>query len=171
LSYAKHRAEAPKRLGIGIIVVSDSKAAAAKLGHDLDRSGKIVGKEAAKRGHEAKRLIVPDDGKEIRKALRNLLNDRKIDSVVITGGTGITRRDVTIETVEPLYEKALPGFGEALRRIGYESVGTPALLTRASAGIIDRKPVFCLPGAPNAVKVAMGLILPDLPHVVKHARE
>jgi molybdenum cofactor biosynthesis protein B len=103
--------------------------------------------------------------------VKGFVADDRIDAIIITGGTGIARRDVTIETVAPLYEKELPGFGEVLRRVGYDMVGTPALLTRASAGIIKRKPVFCLPGAPNAVEIGMDLILPELGHVVKHARE
>jgi molybdenum cofactor biosynthesis protein B len=171
LSYKEHRAEAPKQLGIGIIVVSDSRAAAAKRGRDLDESGKIIEREVMKRGHGTKRSIVPDNAREIRNAFKKFLNDGTIDSVIITGGTGIAKKDVTIETIEPMFEKDLPGFGEALRRLGYEMVGTPALLTRTCAGVIKGKPVFCLPGAPNAVRVAMRLILPDLTHVVKHARE
>ena len=83
----------------------------------------------------------------------------------------MARRDVTVETLSPLFEKELPGFGEILRRKGYEKVGTAALLTLTTAGIIERKPVFCLPGAPNAAEVAMGFILPELGHVIKHARE
>jgi molybdenum cofactor biosynthesis protein B len=83
----------------------------------------------------------------------------------------VAKRDVTIETIAPMFEKDLPGFGEILRRIGYERVGTPALLTRAAAGIINGKPVFCLPGAPNAVEIGCRLILPELAHIVKHARE
>jgi molybdenum cofactor biosynthesis protein B len=171
MNYTEHRAKAPKRLGIGIIVVSDSRAAAAKRGRDLDESGKIIEKETAGKGHTARRLIVPYEEGKIRSAFENFLNDGEIDSIIITGGTGIARKDVTIETIEPFFEKSLPGFGEALRRKGYEMVGTPALLTRASAGVVAGKPVFCLPGAPNAVRTAMKLILPDLPHVVRHARE
>jgi molybdenum cofactor biosynthesis protein B len=169
LSFREHRALAPAKLRIGVIVISDFRASAAKRGLDLDQSGKLIQREAEKRGHETSRVIVPDSRAQIRKSLRRLL--READAVILTGGTGITKRDVTVETVEPMFDKSLPGFGEILRRIGYEKVGTPALLTRAVAGIIDQKPVFCLPGAPNAVKVAMRLILPDLPHLVKHARE
>ena len=169
MSFKKHRAQAPKRLRIGIIVVSDSRASAARRGLDLDISGKLIQREVEKRGHKSVRFIVPDNRIKISKSLRKLLGET--DAIILTGGTGVTKRDVTIETVEPLFEKSLPGFGEILRRIGYEKVGTPALLTRAAAGIIKQKPVFCLPGAPNAVRVAMKLILPDLPHLVKHARE
>ncbi len=171
MSFDKHREEAPKKLGIGVVVVSDTRSAAMKEGRDVDVSGKIIEDKVKKLGHSSTRVIVPDEAVEISKALKKFIGDEKIDSVILTGGTGLAKRDVTIETVDPLYEKELPGFGEALRRLGYEQVGTPALLTRCSAGVIKRKPVFCLPGAPNAVKVAMKLILSDLPHVVKHARD
>ena len=152
-------------------MVSDSRAAAMREGRDEDVTGKLIERKACEAGHETTRLIVSDDADEIKKAVQGFIADKKIDVVITAGGTGITRRDVTIETLSPLFEKELPGFGEILRRIGYEKVGTPALLTLATAGLIERKPVFCLPGAPNAAEVAMGLILPELGHVIKHARE
>ena len=140
-------------------------------GRDEDVTGKIIEQRAHEAGHETTRLIVPDEAGKIKKAVQRFIADKKIDVVITTGGTGIARRDVTIETLSPLFEKELPGFGEILRRIGYEKVGTAALLTLATAGIIERKPVFCLPGAPNAAEVAMELILPELGHIIKHARE
>ncbi|MEW6222647.1 MAG: MogA/MoaB family molybdenum cofactor biosynthesis protein [Candidatus Hadarchaeota archaeon] len=170
MTYKKHRAEAPKSLGVGVIVVSDTRSAAMREGQDIDVSGKIIETEAKKMGHKPRRVIIPDEADEIKSAVKKFLNDKKINSIILTGGTGMAKRDVTIETVQPMYDKELPGFGEALRRLGYEQVGTPALLTRASAGLIKQRPVFCLPGAPNAVKTAMKLILPDLAHVAKHAR-
>lgn len=171
MSFEEHRKKAPKKLGIAILVVSDTRARALEEGNDTDISGKLIEEKAGKAGHSTIRAIVPDDRKKIMKKLLEFLRMKNIHAVIITGGTGVAKRDVTIETVEPMYEKSLPGFGEILRRIGYEKVGTPALLTRASAGIIKGKPVFCLPGAPNGVKVALKLILPDLPHLVMHASE
>ncbi len=171
MSFREHRMEAPKHLRIAVLVVSDSRAAAVREGRDKDVTGKLIEQRAREAGHETTRLIVPDDVREIKKAMRGFIADRKIDVVITAGGTGIARRDVTIETLSPLFKKELPGFGEILRRKGYEKVGTAALLTLATAGLIKRKPVFCLPGAPNAAEVAMGLILPELGHVIKHARE
>lgn len=171
MTFEEHRKGAPKKLRIAVLVVSDTRSAAMAKGLDEDISGKIIVQKAREAGHEALRMIVPDEKAKIRRALKGFVADDRIDAIIITGGTGIARRDVTIETVAPLYEKELPGFGEILRRVGYDMVGTPALLTRASAGIIKRKPVFCLPGAPNAVEIGMDLILPELGHVVKHARE
>jgi molybdenum cofactor biosynthesis protein B len=171
LSFQEHRKEARRNLRIAILVVSDSRAAAAREGRDEDISGKLFEQKAREAGHVTTRLIVPDEAAKIRRAVKKFIADEKIDAVVTTGGTGVARRDVTIETLQPMFEKELPGFGEILRRIGYEKVGTAALLTRASAGIIGRKPVFCLPGAPNAVEVAAGLILPELGHILKHTSE
>jgi len=171
MNFEEHRAGAPGRLGIAVLVVSDTRARAAAEGKDLDVSGKIAERMAAEAGHTVVRRIVPDESRRIRSAVRSFLSDRKIDAIITTGGTGVAKRDVTIETIAPMFEKDLPGFGEILRRIGYERVGTPALLTRAAAGIINGKPVFCLPGAPNAVEIGCRLILPELAHIVKHARE
>lgn len=143
-----------------------------RRGSDEDVTGKIIEKKARDAKYDTVRLIVPDDANEIKKAVKSFIADEKIDAVITAGGTGITKRDITIETLRPLFEKELPGFGEILRHIGYyEKVGGPALLTRATAGLIGRKPVFCLPGAPDAAKVAMKLILPELGHIIKHARE
>ncbi|MBA7671343.1 Molybdenum cofactor biosynthesis protein B [subsurface metagenome] len=171
MSVIEHRRGAPKHLMIAVLVVSDTRAAAMREGRDEDVSGKLIEQSAREVGHETTRLIVPDDSRKIKKAIQEFIADKKIDAVITTGGTGIARRDVTIETLSPLFKKELPGFGEILRRIGYEKVGTAALLTLATAGLIERKPVFCLPGTPNAVEVAMKLILPELGHIIKHARE
>ncbi|MFB0500707.1 MAG: molybdenum cofactor biosynthesis protein B [Candidatus Hadarchaeaceae archaeon] len=171
MSVIEHRRGAPKHLMIAVLVVSDTRAAAMREGRDEDVSGKLIEQSAREVGHETTRLIVPDDAHEIKKAIQKFTTDKKIDAVITTGGTGIARRDVTIETLSPLFEKELPGFGEILRRVGYEKVGTAALLTLATAGLIERKPVFCLPGTPNAAEVAMKLILPELGHIIKHARE
>jgi len=92
--------------------------------------------------------------------------------VIFSGGTGITSTDVTIETVSPFFVKTLPGFGEFFRRISFEKVGSAAVLSRAVAGVANGKAVFCIPGSPNAVRTAVEiLILPEAPHIVKHARE
>ena len=171
MSFKEHRETAPKHLRIAVLVVSDSRAAAMREGRDEDITGKLIEQRAGEAGHETTRLIVSDQADEIKKAVQGFIADKKVDVVITAGGTGLARRDVTIETLSPLFEKEFPGFGEILRRIGYEKVGTPALLTLATAGTIERKPVFCLPGAPNAAEVAMGLILPELGHVIKHARE
>jgi molybdenum cofactor biosynthesis protein B len=95
-----------------------------------------------------------------------------LDAAIFCGGTGIAPSDVTIETVTPLLQKVLPGFGEIFRRLSFDEIGSGAVLSRAIAGVVNGKAVFCVPGSPNAVKLCMEkLILPESPHIVKHARE
>jgi molybdenum cofactor biosynthesis protein B len=106
----------------------------------------------------------------ITRAVKEQVND--VDVVITTGGTGLAPRDVTIEAVQKLLIKEIPGFGELFRFVSYEKIGSSAMLTRASSGIIDNTVIFCLPGSPNAVKLAMeALILPELQHVLLHVSE
>lgn len=112
--------------------------------------------------------VVPDDITAIRRALQEALP--MATCVIINGGTGITHDDCTIEAVAPLFEKTLDGFGEIFRMLSYEDVGTRVLLSRAAAGIIDQRAVFCIPGSTAAVRLAMvKLILPEMRHIVTHA--
>lgn len=171
MSPAEHRKNAPEDLHVGVLTVSDTRAAAWKEGRDEDKSGRIIQDKLDEAGFTSERTIVPDEEEEISESVEGFISDSEVDVIVTTGGTGITFRDITVDVIRPLFEIELPGFGESLRRLGYEKVGGPGILTRATAGLIERKPVFCLPGAPNAVDVGMDLILPDLAHIVKHARE
>ena len=91
--------------------------------------------------------------------------------MVICGGTGLTHLDQTIEAVEPLFEKKLPGFGEIFRWQSMQEVGTRAMLTRAAAGVYRKMPVFCLPGSPGAARLGMELILAEIEHILKHVME
>ncbi|HEX59633.1 MAG TPA: MogA/MoaB family molybdenum cofactor biosynthesis protein, partial [Methanomicrobia archaeon] len=116
--------------------------------------------------------IIPDDFTKIQESVKMLFQASDVDFIVTTGGTGLTKRDVTIEAVSPLLEKVLPGFGELFRLKSYEQVGTAAILSRAVAGVAAGKAIFCLPGSPDAVRLALSeIIIPEAPHIVKHARE
>ncbi len=164
MSYEIHRAKSPQNLRIAVVTISDKRAKG-----EPDISGDIAEGKLTKTGWEVVREIVPNDKQKIREVVEKYMRD--VDVIVTIGGTGITSRDLTIETIRPLLEKELPGFGEMLRHLGYQKIGTPALLSRALAGARDGKLIFCLPGAPNAVAIGLDLILPDLPHLLKHARE
>ena len=118
--------------------------------------------------------IVPDEGEKIRAVLLHLAG--RVEVVVTTGGTGIARRDTTIEVAQRLIRKALPGFGELFRMLSFAELGSAAMLTRAFAGLYGREDgpastlLFCCPGAPEAVHLAMErLILPDLQRLVREA--
>ncbi|EII2418713.1 molybdenum cofactor biosynthesis protein MoaB [Staphylococcus pseudintermedius] len=112
-------------------------------------------------------MIVKDELTAIQSTVQQWLTG-DIDVIVMTGGTGIAPRDVTIEAVTPLLDKEIEGFGELFRYLSFtEDVGTRALLSRAVAGTAKRTLIFCLPGSTGAVKLALNrLILPELTHLV-----
>ncbi|MDD4127999.1 MAG: MogA/MoaB family molybdenum cofactor biosynthesis protein [Methanomicrobium sp.] len=112
--------------------------------------------------------IIPDSVEQIKKACEEaLLNS---NCIVLNGGTGLTHDDVTIEAITPLLEKKIDGFGEFFRMKSYEEIGTSALLSRAVAGINNKKVIFCIPGSTGAVKLAMDeIIIPEIKHILTHA--
>jgi len=116
------------------------------------------------------RTVVPDDVAEISSAVEDALA-ADVDVVVVTGGTGITPDDVTIEALRPLFQREIPGFGEEFRRRSTDQVGLAGLLSRATAGVVDETPVFALPGSENAVRLGVtDLILPQLDHLLHLVR-
>ncbi|NWG10738.1 molybdenum cofactor biosynthesis protein MoaB [Candidatus Bathyarchaeota archaeon] len=172
-STKKHKAEAPKRLRFGIFVCSTSRfEKLQKDGHVEDVSGDLIENFVMNAGHTvAFKKIIPDDRAMIEKGMQQVLTSG-LDVAVFCGGTGIAPSDVTIETVMPFLEKVLPGFGEIFRRLSFDTVGSAAVLSRAIAGVAKGKVFFCVPGSPDAVRVCFEkLILPESPHIVKHARE
>lgn len=137
-----------------------------------DESGDIIEQLSTKAGNKiAGRRLIADSRAMIRDAIRTALANRSVDVVVITGGTGLSRTDVTFETVSAMLDRVIPGFGEIFRRISYDEIGSAAMMSRAFAGTIRGKAIFCLPGSPNGVKTAMEkLILPELGHIIGLAR-
>ena len=115
------------------------------------------------------RKIVIDDYDEIRNAMIPWCNDTSIDVIISTGGTGIAKRDVTIEAANSLYEKHIPGFGEIFRYLSYaEDIGTKAMASRAEAGVNNNTLIFSVPGSVGAVTLAMSkLIIPEMAHLVR----
>ncbi len=146
-----------------IVTVSDTRTAAD------DRSGATLAALFREAGHEVRPTrIVKDDARAIAAAVRAASKDPAVRAIVLNGGTGIARRDTTIEAVAPLLDRALPGFGELFRLLSWEEIGSAAFLSRALAGTRGRRVVFALPGSTNAVRLAAErLILPELPHLVR----
>ena len=170
----KHKAEAPSKLNYAVIICSTSRYEQLRLKSGVeDPSGDLIEKLLKDHGHEVLiRKIVPDRPEKIREALEEALSSSEVDVILTCGGTGITSSDVTIETVKPMLDKTLEGFGEIFRLISYRKIGSAAILTRALAGVSRGKAVFCIPGSPDAVKTALEvLILKEAGHIVKHARE
>ncbi len=167
----EHRRSAPKKFKFAVITVSDT----ASRGEKEDKSGKFLVDELQKNGHECVLYrIVPDEKIAIIGAIVEAF-EAGADVVVTSGGTGITSRDITIESVRPLFDKELTGFGEIFRLMSYEEISTAAVMTRATAGVIRSSgramAVFCLPGSLGAAKTGIGIILKEAGHVLKHGRE
>jgi|KBSMisStandDraft_5_1062788.scaffolds.fasta_scaffold04985_8 molybdenum cofactor biosynthesis protein B len=158
----EHRSDAPTHVACFVLTCSDSRA------HADDVSGRALreGLEAA--GHTVVgQTVVRDEPEEIRAAVEQGLQGGA-RAVLVTGGTGITRRDQTVEAIRPLLEKEIPGFGELFRMLSFQEIGSAAWLSRALAGTVRGTLVFVLPGSPNAVRLALDrLILPELGHAVR----
>ena len=171
---AEHKAEAPKHLSFAVIICSSSRYKEfSETGRLNDPSGNLIVKILQENGHRiAMRRIVSDDKTQIQRILMRALKSRKTDVIITSGGTGISPQDVTIEAVQPLLDKEIPGFGEIFRILSYEKIGSAAVLTRALAGVAKGKVIFCLPGSPQSVSLALEkLIIPEVGHIIKHARE
>jgi len=170
----EHRRGAPRRLRFAIVVVSTSRYRALQEGREVppDITGDTIQALVSGAGHEvASRRVAPDDVRALRETLEAEMA-RGVDAIIFAGGTGLSPDDVTVEAIRPLLDKELPGFGELFRHLSYEQVGTAAMLSRALAGVKQDVAIFCLPGSPDAAELAVReLILPEVGHMIKHARE
>ena len=116
--------------------------------------------------------VIPDDAEIISKTLLNAVASESPDAILMTGGTGIGPADVTIEAVRSQFEKELTAFGIIFSQLSFEDIDSAALLSRATAGIVQGTVVFCMPGSLNACKLACkALIFPELGHIVGHLNE
>jgi len=161
-----HRADAPAAVRVFVVTISDTRSEA------TDTSGAAIAALLEGAGHTVTgRRIVKDDGQAIRDAVSYAAKSGASDAVITTGGTGISARDGTYEALSSLFERRLDGFGELFRALSYQEIGSAAMLTRATAGIIARCAVFVMPGSENAVRLGMEkLILPELGHVIRELR-
>ena len=169
--HEQHRHSGPAHLNVRIVTVSTSRYAKMQEGKRFtDESGDLAESETKKGGYSVTgRTLVSDEKKMIRGEMARFLSG-KDDVMIFTGGTGVAKRDVTVDAVKPYFEKELVGFGELFRRLSFDDVGFAAILSRATAGIVRGKVVLCLPGSPDAVKLALGTVLGELPHLVFVAR-
>jgi len=171
---AKHKSGAQKQYKCAILTISTSKYWKREKGADEigDLSGEIAQELVKRNGHEVVYYdVLPDKEDKIYKGITKAL-DTDADFIITSGGTGLTKNDVTIEVISKLVKKEITGFGELFRLKSYEEIGTAAVLSRAIAGVINQKAIFCLPGSPDAVKLAMTeIIMPEIAHIMKHVRE
>ncbi len=164
----EHQKNAELKVNVMIITVSDTRS------KETDKSGKLMKQLLQENGHHIHTYtIVKDEKSEIKAVLEKGCQDNEIDAVLLNGGTGIAYRDVTIEVVDEILDKEIPGFGEIFRMLSYqEDIGSSAILSRAIAGVSNHTAVFSTPGSTGAVKLAMNkLIVPELGHVVNEIKK
>ena len=172
---ATHKKGTKKQYKCAILTISTSKYWEKAKGSEADigdLSGESAQELVKRNGHAVVYYeVVPDDKEKIYEGIVNALGT-DAEFIITSGGTGLTKNDVTIEVVSKLLDKEITGFGELFRLKSYEEIGTAAVLSRAIAGVINQKAIFCLPGSPNAVKLAMTeIIMPEIAHIMKHVRE
>jgi molybdenum cofactor biosynthesis protein B len=163
----EHRATAPSGLSLAVLTVSDTRTP------ETDTSGARIVELAEAAGHRvAERALVPDEPELMRRLLQGYHARGDLHAVLVTGGTGISPRDQTYETVSALLSKPLPGYGELFRMLSFAEIGPAALLSRAVGGLMGALVILVMPGSRAAVELAMTkIILPELPHIVREARK
>lgn len=134
-------------LSLCVLTVSDSR------GPDQDGSGDYLCEALATAGHHLhERAIARDDKYALRAIVSRWIADDGVHGILVTGGTGFTGRDSTPEAIEPLLDKAMPGFGEMFRVLSFDEIGTSTLQSRAFAGLANATFVFALPGSTSACR-------------------
>lgn len=152
-------------LGVAVVTVSSSRSL------EEDAAGDAIVETVEEAGHKmVTRELIGDTYDRVQSTIHNLAGRDDVDCVVTTGGTGVTPDDVTVEAAERLFEKHLPGFGELFRRESYDEVGVMVVATRATAGVVDGTPVFCLPGSENATTLGSEIIVDVAGHLAGLAR-
>ncbi len=159
----EHRATSPTSIGCFVLTISDSKTP------ETDTSGILIRELLTAAGHTvAGHGIAKDEPTQVVAIIREGCANPAVQAFVLTGGTGVTSRDSTFEAVESLLDKRLTGFGELFRMLSYQEVGAAAMLSRAQAGVVQRRALFSLPGSPNACRLALEkLIIPELGHLLR----
>ncbi len=158
----RHRREGPSSVCAFVVTSSRSRTP------EDDEGGQLVEALLEGAGHAVVgRRIVPDDAEALRRIAATEAREAGAEVLLITGGTGLSPHDRTIEALEPLWTKRLDGFGELFRQLSFAEVGPAAMLSRAAGGAVGPLLVFALPGSPAAVRLALErLILPELGHAV-----
>ena len=162
---AEHRSQAPEVVRFSVITVSDTRTL------ETDRGGDTVVQLAHAAGHQiVDRQIIPDEPTRMNESVLALVARDDVDAILMTGGTGIGRRDQTYQTISLLLDTPLPGYGELFRYLSYQEIGAAAMLSRTIGGIVGETILLTMPGSPAAVRLAMEkLILPEIGHLLREA--
>ena len=143
-----------RAINIAVLTVSDTRT------EEDDKSGKLLVELLTQAGHKlVSKNIVTDDIYAIRAQVSNWISSADVDTVITTGGTGVTGRDGTPEAIQPLLDKEIEGFGEIFRAISYTEIQTSSIQSRALAGVANGTYIFCLPGSSGACKTAWNSII------------
>ncbi len=156
---ANNKAQVPFiALNIAVVTVSDTRT------EENDTSGGYLQKELGSAGHHlAEKHICKDDAYRLRALVANLVADASIQAILVTGGTGFTRRDNTVVAIKPLFDSVIDGFGELFRALSYQEIGSSTIQSRAFAGLSNDTAIFCMPGSTGACKTAWeGIIAEQL---------
>ena len=162
----EHKQDAPRQVSIAILTLSTTRTI------KDDTGGHWIKETAKQLGHNVVyHRVIPDDAATITMTVREIVETITPEILLMTGGTGITPHDVTIEAVSPLFAKKLTAFGPLFAQLSMQEIGSAAILSRATAGVIGSTIVFCMPGSLDACKLACTrLIFPELGHLVKHLK-
>jgi molybdenum cofactor biosynthesis protein B len=165
MSHLEHKKEAPQSVGCALLTISDSRT------EETDESGKLLRQKLREGGHRViSYALLKNDAAEVRHTIEELLDKKDVQVIITGGGTGVSHRDITVETVSAIVEKKLDGFGELFRSLSYQEIGTASIMSRAIAGVTKGKVIICIPGSPGAAELAAEkIILPEIGHMVREA--
>lgn len=163
----QHRQAAPAAVRCAVLTVSDTRSI------ETDRSGDLAVELLTAAGHRVtERAIVRDDPEEMTPLLSVWIASAEVEAILITGGTGVARRDQTVDTVSRLLTREIPGYGELLRMLSYQEIGAAAMMSRAIGGLAGETVVLTMPGSTGGVRLAMErLVVPELGHLVYEGRK
>jgi len=141
-------------LNIAVVTVSDTRTP------ETDKSGVVLVERLRSAGHKLHgKTIVKDDIYQLRAEVSALIADPSVQAILLTGGTGFTARDNTVNAIEPLLDSPIEGFGELFRQFSYQEIGSSTIQSRAFAGLVNGAIVFCVPGSPGACATAWDKII------------
>lgn len=165
MGYHEHKKLDVQSVSCAVITTSDSRT------EENDESGRYIKQRLVECGHKvAHYTILKNDALAIKNQIIELLRIKDVQVVITGGGTGLSHKDVTVDTIQAMLEKKLDGFGELFRSLTYKELGTASIMSRAVAGVIEGKVIICIPGSLGAAKLAIEqIILPEIGHMVREA--
>ena len=165
MGYREHKKLEVKNIGCAVLVTSDSRT------EETDESGKLIKQRLTDGGHKVVYYtILKNDAQAIKNNIASLTKQDEVQVIITSGGTGLSHRDITVDTIQPMLEKKLDGFGELFRNLTYQELGTASIMSRAIAGVINGKVIICFPGSLGAATLAMDkIILSEIGHMIREA--